>query len=348
MALPVIAPYAQTQSSYVSGCVRSFAEKLNNSSDFAPESFIQRSILLDFADKVEADKCRLFSAEVPGVSLLNVKCGEHFYKPVNLQPFLRSVPLMDFEFSDIKKECELNCMGITTDAGMMNFLAKIFTKLRKAIITSVDELLLGAISRPVSIDDCGTDRSITMEDDGVPTINATATGGLTDAVVSQVLVALSENNALSNNADDVLLVLPQRAVSQWRASLPGNSLDFADYRNSSNVNRVRGMYVYVPMNQTKVFKKVTTTGTSPVTGIAAYAVVRDALRFGYKTHSTYYDDPTANRVNINFGYGVAAVGANTFDVKRGLHFAYDLQAGAMRQAPWGIVRILLPSTLFTA
>lgn len=347
MALPVIAPYAQTQSSYVSGCVRSFAAYLNSSSDFAPEAFIQRSILLDFADKVAVDACRLYSAEVPGVSLTNVKCGEHFYKPTSLKPFIRSVPLMNFEFADIQHECELGCMGITTDAGMRNFLAKIFKKLRRAIITSTDELLLGSIASPVSIDDCGTDRTITMEDDGVPTVNATAAGGLTDAVMSQVLTALSENNALSNSADDVLLVLPQRAVSQWRASLPGNSLDFADYRNSSTVNRIRGMYVYVPMNQTKVFKKVTTTGGSPLTGIAAYAVTRDALRFGYKVHSSMFDDPTANRVNIDVGFGVAAVGANTFDVKRGLHFAYDLQAGAMRQAPWGIVRILLPSTLFT-
>lgn len=347
MALPVIAPYAQPQGSYVAGCARIFGETLNNSAGYSIDSFIQSSVLLDFAEKVPSDACRLYSAEVPGVSLNVVQCGEHYYKPVDTKPMVRSVPFMNFEFAEIKHECELGCMGITSESGLMAFFTQIFRKLRKSIITSTDAMLLGAIASTVMVDDCGNERQITLEADGVPTINATATGGLTDAVMSQVLVALSENNALTNNAEDVLLVLPQRAISQWRASVPGNSLDFADYRNSSTVNRIRGMYVYTPMNETKVFKKTTTVGGTPITGIAAYAVTRNALRFGYKVHSSMFDDPTANRVNIEVGYGIAAIGANTFDVKRGIHFAYDLQAAAMRQAPWGIVRIMLPQNLFT-
>lgn len=348
MALASTVPYSQLQSNYAVACMRDFGRYITNSSDFETQTYIKDSVLLDFADKVAVQHgCRVYSNSVSGISVGAVPCNRGNYDPGNAKLLTRSNPMVPYDASDLKLECKLACMGLDSRGAMMSFLEQLFMKLRRAAISTVDEALLGSLSGTVTLDGCGADQVITADQDGIASVNATGTGGLTDTIVGQVLTALSENDALGNASEDVLLVLPAKALEQWRASLPAGSLDFADYQGSRLVNRIRGMYVYTPLHQKKVFVKGSATiGGSTVNGIVAYALVRNAIRFGYKVPNPMFNDPGTNTVNINFAYGVTSLGANAFDTKRGIHFTYDLHCGALRQAPWGIVRILLPTNIF--
>lgn len=343
MALATTSPIAQVQSSYASSCLGEFRNSIGQSLDFAPEAFVRQSVLLDFADKIGIPNgCRVFSDDMHGVTLKPDDCQAGYYDLSKTSLVTRSAPMTPYYLAEVFSECKLSCQGLGTRTIMLQTLAKYFLKLRTAAISTMDQVLLKALSDSVLIDNCGTDRIVTAADDGVVTVNATGTGGLTDTVVGQVLVALSENNALSGNAEDVLLILPARAIEQWRASLPAGSIDFINYRNSSLVNQVRGMYTYTPLNQREVFVK--NSGTPA--GVVAYAIVRNALRLGYKVYDSMFDDPTANITTIDVPYGRAEVGPNVFQSKRGIHVAYNLQIGALRQSPWGIVRIILPTNIF--
>lgn len=343
MALAITAPYAQVQSSYASSCLGSFRDDLRQAIDFSPEAFVRQSVLLQFADKIGIPNgCRVFADDMSGVALKPDDCQGGYYDLSKTSIMTRSAPMTPYYFAEVFSECKLTCQGLGTQQVISSFLSKLFMKLRKSVIDTMDKVLLKALTESVLVDNCGTDRIVTAADDGIVTVNATGTGGFTDSIVGQVLVALSENNALSGTGEDVLLILPARAIEQWRASLPAGSIDFINYQNSRLVNQIRGINTYTPLNQRSVFVK--NEGTPA--GVVAYAVVRDALRFGYKEYSSTFDDMSSNVVNFDVPYGRAEVGPNVFQSKRGMHVAYNIQVGALRQSPWGIVRIILPTNIF--
>lgn len=200
----------------------------------------------------------------------------------------------------------------------------------------------------------------TPAEDGVQTFDATATGGLTFDIVTQIIYQLSAAGA---DTSDIVFIIPRASMDEIRTSIkgelayPGVSAALNELTGANYIvyNGVHFMFV---QKESAVFKA--NAGTPA--GIVAYAVTRQSLALLYQAYETPLPYPAVfgeNTRAIMQRYGaevdpyngsLIAPGMSNFVVspthnseRIGVSVRIESYLTVMRSRFGGVARIVLPA-----
>lgn len=338
------------------------------------------SPILEHSYIIEILHSNSFSTDViEPVMMDKIDCGTLEKKTVTPGTFQRTGCI--HHYAQNTKQTLRNFMCCASYLDLSQFVHQ-FTRYMQALIQGgiyqINESIRQAIDATVHVaakDDCNgctTITAVNAEQDGVKTVDATGTNGLTYAKVLEVVSAMYSSGTYNK---DILFVLPYGAIKSFKENTFTNGCCYSLVNMQDGpftTYMLDGNKIYVPSSPKTFFPvyKGETVGGATKDVIYGYAIARGALTFGYtnislNSNRIYIGDrarmfvasmfegmggmtsdfmggmspyaPTQKTMNL-FNMSVEVLPSNFYE---GIIGTVSLDYGVMRTFPGGIVKIAL-------